>query len=152
MAHFAKLDENNNVINIECVGDEDCNNNDDEAAGIAHQTAVTGYSNWKRTSYNTFENTHKLGGTPFRGNYATIGGTYDPVNDQFYPVKINASWVKDVANAKWVAPIPYPTIDDNPDMSINWDEPNYRWVRNTSPRAENPEQAWDTNTLSWIDL
>ena len=152
MAHFAKLDENNKVLNIEVVADEDCNNNDDEAAGIAHQTAITGYSNWKRTSYNTFENTHKLGGTPFRGNYATIGGTYDPVNDQFYSIKPNASWVKDVSNAKWIAPIPYPTIDDNSDMSINWDESNYRWVRNTSARPENPEQAWNSDTLSWPDL
>jgi len=38
----------------------------------------------KRTSYNTYGNTHKDGGTPFRGNYAGKGMIYDEVNDVFY--------------------------------------------------------------------
>ena len=60
MAHFAKLDEDNIVINIEHVNDEDCllNGVENEATGIAHQTTVTGYSKWKQTSYNTINNTH----------------------------------------------------------------------------------------------
>jgi len=39
----------------------------------------------KRTSYNTSGNQHSLGGTPFRGNYAGKGYTYDEVNDVFIP-------------------------------------------------------------------
>jgi len=38
----------------------------------------------KRTSYNTYGNTHKDGGTPFRGNYAGVGMIYDEANDVFY--------------------------------------------------------------------
>jgi hypothetical protein len=32
---------------------------------------------WKQTSYNTYSGQHRLGGTPFRKNYAGIGYTYD---------------------------------------------------------------------------
>ena len=37
----------------------------------------------KRTSYNTVGNQHTDGGTPFRGNFAGKGFTYDEVNDVF---------------------------------------------------------------------
>jgi hypothetical protein len=42
---------------------------------------------WIQTSYNTIANTHTLGGTPLRGNYAGIGYTYDATNDVFYAPK-----------------------------------------------------------------
>jgi hypothetical protein len=42
---------------------------------------------WIQTSYNTYGNQHKLGGTPLRGNYAGIGFTYDRSNDVFIAPK-----------------------------------------------------------------
>jgi hypothetical protein len=42
---------------------------------------------WIQTSYNTYGNQHKLGGTPLRGNYAGIGYTYDRTNDVFIAPK-----------------------------------------------------------------
>jgi hypothetical protein len=37
---------------------------------------------------------HKIGGTPFRGNYAGIGYTWDEDNQIFWPKKPYPSWVK----------------------------------------------------------
>ena len=62
----------------------------------------------KRTSYNTYENKHLLGGIPFRGNYAGIGYTYFTPSNIFMPPKPYASWSLDVSNAVWVAPISKP--------------------------------------------
>jgi len=60
---------------------------------------------WIQTSYNTQGGTHKLGGTPLRGNYAGIGYTWDEDNNIFYPKKPYASWVLDVPTASWNSPI-----------------------------------------------
>jgi len=82
MAHFAKIDENNLVINVVTLNDSDMldsNNNPSETVG---QNYLQTHNNWDanlwiQTSYNTLENTHRLGGTPFRGNYAQPGYTWD---------------------------------------------------------------------------
>ena len=42
---------------------------------------------WIQTSYNTSQNTHRDGGTPFRGNYAGIGYTWDEDDQIFWPKK-----------------------------------------------------------------
>ena len=54
----------------------------------------------KRTSYNTYGNEHLLGDTPFRGNYAGQGFTYDSSNDVFYVTQPHASWTLD--NSDWL--------------------------------------------------
>ena len=85
MAHYAFLDANNVVTEV--------------IAGIDETELIEGfdpeiwYGNFrgqvcKRTSYNTYRDKdgvslHKLNGTPFRGIYASIGYTYDAVNDVF---------------------------------------------------------------------
>ena len=60
---------------------------------------------WIQTSYNTSHNTHRLGGTPLRGNYAGIGYEWDEDNNIFWPKKPHASWVKDTTTANWKSPI-----------------------------------------------
>jgi hypothetical protein len=42
---------------------------------------------WIQTSYNTYGNQHTLGGTPLRGNFASVGFTYDAEHDVFIPPK-----------------------------------------------------------------
>jgi hypothetical protein len=73
MAHFAKLDENNVVLEVVVVS------NDigiDETTGIAFLIEWSGgYTNWKQTSYNN----------SFRREFASIGYTYDPEKDVFVP-------------------------------------------------------------------
>ena len=77
MAHFAQLDENNVVVTVVVINNEDCldeNGNESEEKGIEYcQSLFSG--TWIQTSYNA----------NFRYNYASIGGTYDEVNDAFIP-------------------------------------------------------------------
>ena len=78
---------------------------------------------WIQTSYNTFGNQHKNGGTPLRGNYAGIGYTYDRTNDVFYSPKPFASWILNESTWLWEAPVAMP--DD--DKKYQWDEATISW-------------------------
>lgn len=74
MAHFAKLDDNNIVIDVNVVNNAVLDSNDEEGSGIAFLTEWSGgYTNWKQTSYSG----------AFRYNYAGVGYTYDPIDDAF---------------------------------------------------------------------
>jgi len=79
MAHYAFLDENNIVTGVIVGKDEGADgiNWEQKYGEVKGQTC-------KRTSFNTYGNTHKDGGTPFRGNYAGVGMIYDEANDVFY--------------------------------------------------------------------
>jgi len=104
MAHYAELDENNIVTTVFVGRDEY-----DLAPGITdweEYYARPGFT-VKRTSYNTHANVHATGGTPFRGNYAGIGYTYDEAFDAFIPPKPEptdeiSGWVLDDATCTWV--------------------------------------------------
>ena len=78
---------------------------------------------WVQTSYNTFGNVHKLGGTPFRKNYAGIGYVYDPVRDAFIPPKPHPSWTLNESTGLWDPPVPYP---DDGKVYI-WKESDMKW-------------------------
>ncbi len=115
MAHFAKLNESNVVVDINVVNNADIGNlefPDSEAVGIAFLTEWSGgYTNWKQTSYNA----------NFRKNYAYIGGTYDPELDAFVAPKPFDSWVLNANTAQWEAPVPMP------DGVYYWDEETLSW-------------------------
>jgi hypothetical protein len=118
MAHFAKLDQNNIVLEINVVDNEhllDANNIEREELGIAFLVQWSGgYPYWKQTSYNG----------NFRKNYAGIGYTYDPVRDAFIPPKPYASWTLNEDTCLWDAPVGYPTDGKR----YVWDEVNVNWV------------------------
>ena len=116
MAHFAELDENNLVINVVPTSDEF------ELNGEELNQQVTG-NVWKRTSYNTINGSHILGGIPFRGNYAGIGYTYQSDIDAFVPPKPYASWTLDV-NVQWQPSVAMPTDDKR----YTWDEATTSWI------------------------
>jgi hypothetical protein len=80
---------------------------------------------WIQTSYNTYGNQHKQGGTPLRGNYAGIGYTYDQVHDVFYQPKPYTSWTLNHDTWVWEAPTPYP---DDQTKKYQWDEATLTWV------------------------
>jgi hypothetical protein len=122
MAHYALLDESNVVTQVITGRDED-----DNHAGVTDWEEFYGDfhgQTCKRTSYNTLGNQHLLGGTPFRGNYAGPGFTYDEVRDVFIPPQPYPSWVLDETTLLWVAPDPYPT-DGN---QYDWDEESQGWA------------------------
>ena len=111
MASFAKIGLNGKVIVVQHLNDDvmqDANGNSTEALGVDFLPNLTGWAVWKQTSYNTFANEHKLGGTPFRKNYATVGGTYDEDRDAFIGPKPYASAVLNETTCQWEAPIPHP--------------------------------------------
>jgi hypothetical protein len=101
MAHYAELDENNVVIQVFVGRDED-----DLAEGVTdweEYYARPGFT-VKRTSYNTVGNQHINGGTPFRGNFAGVGFTYDEALDAFIPPKPSDDATFDEATLSWVLP------------------------------------------------
>ena len=119
MAHFAKLDENNIVIEVNVVHNNellDENGNESEEKGIQFLINWSGgYSNWKQTSYNR----------NFRKNYAGVGYTYRPDIDAFTSPQPFPSWTLD-ANAQWQAPTAMPTDG----KMYSWDEATTAWVLN----------------------
>jgi indole-3-glycerol phosphate synthase len=77
----------------------------------------------RRMSYNTQGGVHKLGGTPFRKNYAGVGYMYDPVRDAFYNTQPYPSWTLNEDTCYWEAPTPRPE-----GMDWFWNEPTLEWL------------------------
>ena len=143
MAHFAKISEENIVLSVNAV---DNGNVASEEKGQAFLERVHGWPEhlWIKTSYNTLANTHKLGGTPFRGNYAGIGYTWDSENEIFWHPQPHASWTKDVSSASWVAPIATPELTSEQQTQNDVDATHlwaYTW-------DESAYQA--DNTTGWV--
>ena len=116
MAHFAKLDENNVVIEVHSVHNNELmvNGVESEAKGIEFLVNWSGgYTNWKQTSYNN----------RIRKNYAGIGFTYDSERDAFISPKPFNSWILNEDTCHWESPIPMP-IDDK---RYVWDEVSLLW-------------------------
>jgi hypothetical protein len=142
MAHFAKISEENIVLNVHVVNDS---NAPTEQAGQEFLERVHGWPAhlWIQTSYNTKNNIHALDGTPFRGNYAGIGFTWDSENQIFWPPKPFPSHTKNLSNAGWRAPIEVPEItteqqNQNDAATHFW---TYTW----------DEEAYQAdNTAGWI--
>ena len=124
MAHWAQIDENNIVVQV-TVGD-----NNDPAGDEGYQWLVDNLGGtWIKTSFNTMQGEHLVGGTPFRKNFAAIGYTYDASRDAFIPPKPFDSWILDEDTCIWKAPIGKPT-----------DEPKYYWNEESLSWIEIPEE------------
>jgi hypothetical protein len=142
MAHFAKLGANGKVISVVTLNDSDMLN----ASGVEDESVGQQYlernNNWPaqmwiQTSYHTYCGKHNNGKIPFRGNYASIGYTWDEDNQIFWPKKPFISWVKDVATASWKSP-----IGDAPLLTEEQKTANsyYEW--------NEAGQSWDLKTIS----
>lgn len=133
MAHFAKLGLNNIVEQVVVVRNIDTMTEggiEQESIGVAKLVEDTGHSTWKKCSFNTRENVHQLGGTPFRANFPSKGWTYDSTNDIFYE--------------------PRPTDKDG--------DPCTSWTLNTTTGRYDPPSAapsyqhvWDESASAWVD-
>jgi hypothetical protein len=117
MAHFAKLDENNVVLEVHVVHNNellDENGVEQEHKGIDFLINWSnGYLAWKQTSYNG----------SFRKNYAGIGYTYRADIDAFVPPKPFASWTLN-SDAQWEAPVAMPADG----KMYSWDESTLNWI------------------------
>ena len=121
MAHFAKLGTGNIIERVEVVSNDVATT---EQAGVDFLNNLYKTRDvWKKTSYNTVGGVHKLGGTPFRKNYAGVGYKYDQTRDAFIEPKPFNSWTLNETTCLWEAPVAYPD-DDN---TYTWNETNQTW-------------------------
>jgi len=119
MAHFAKLDENNVVVEVIVIDNSDLNNLDfpeSEPVGLEFIANWRGETsdNWKQTSYNG----------SFRKCYAIVGKKYEPEYDAFVPESPYGNWIFNHELWEWEAPVPCP----GDEMDYQWDEQNAQWV------------------------
>lgn len=123
MAHFAKLDDNNVVLEVHVVNNDviTVDGVESEQEGINFLTNLFGHSNWKQTSYNG----------NFRKNYAGVGDTYDSVRDAFIAPKPYPSFILN-SDCVWEAPIPMPIDND----IYRWDETTQSWIKTYSFAGE----------------
>lgn len=106
MAHFAEIDENNNVLRVIVVDDSY------ESYGDIWCKNLFG-GTWLQTSYNN----------RIRKNFAGIGYKYDPLRDAFIPPKNYESWILDENICQWKAPIEMP----NDGYYYSWNENTLSW-------------------------
>ncbi len=81
MAHFARLDSDNVVLEVLVVSNDALGNlpfPESEPVGVEFMRSLFPGTNWKQTSYNA----------SFRGCYAGIGYTYNAESDEFIPPEI----------------------------------------------------------------
>jgi len=117
MAHFAHLNETNQVIRVSVVNNDvitDSDGNEQEQLGVDFLTQLNSGLGWyKQTSYNG----------SFRKNYAGVGFTYDSTRDAFIPPQPFPSWTLG-ADFTWDAPVAYPTDG----LHYYWNEDTTSWV------------------------
>ena len=152
MAHFAELDNNNEVIQVIVISNEDVDAN----GGDYSSQAETFVSNliphsengvaWKQTSYNNNQ----------RKQYAGIGFTYDASKNKFILPKPFTSWQLN-SNDDWIAPITYPNVNEinSNYVSITWDEDNQKWLGKTFTGDDHStvtNYQWDNINLQWNEV
>ena len=124
MAYFAKLGIGNKVVAVHVVSNDIATT---EQAGIDFLNKLYNTRDvFKQTSYNTIGGVHKLGGTPFRKNYAGVGYNYDQTRDAFIPPKPFASWTLNEETCVWDPPVVRP--DDG--QRYSWNETTQQWDLN----------------------
>lgn len=132
MAHFAKLDENNIVIDVLVISNDillKTDGTESEYKGKVFLNQLFGNATWVQTSYNG----------NIRKQYAGIGMSYDETNDVFILPQPFDSWTLN-SNFDWEAPVSFPT-DGNP---YEWNEETLSWVLVDPPYA-----SWTWNSTLW---
>jgi len=141
MAYFAKLDNDNKVVNVERVSDGSAAT---EAKGEAFLNRLYGTNDiWKQCSYNTREGKHYQPDSDtessdqskaLRANFPSIGWTYDSTNDIFVEPKPFASWTLNTTTGKYEPATARPSESDqiiDADAGTAhwpyWSETNSRW-------------------------
>ena len=131
MAHFVKLGIGSKVVQGVVVHNDVATS---EQAGIDFLNNLYKTNDvWKQTSYNTHGGEHKLGGTPFRKNFAGIGFKYDQTRDAFIPPQPFASWILNETTCLWEPPVEKPELTEEQLSNGNY----YDWNEKT--------QQWDLN-------
>jgi len=116
MAHFAKLNEKNIVIDVVVVNNNlllNKENIEQESIGVDFLNKTFGEANWVQTSYNS----------NIRKNFAGIGYKYDASKDAFIPPKPFGSWILNEDTCLWDPPVQKPDQDN----LYKWNEASLSW-------------------------
>ena len=143
MAHFAKISEDNVVLQVLTLDDKNCINSEGVEKESIGQAYLETHKNWPahlwiKTYYNTYKNEHRLGDTPLRGNYAGVGYKWDPTNQIFWLPKPFTSWVKNISTASWTSP-----IGDAPELTEEQKEQKRAATHDWKYIWNESEQVWD---------
>jgi hypothetical protein len=139
MAHYALINSDDIVVQVITGLDENViqvDENGNEIGGNAYAWE-TFYSNLPqhaglyclRTSFNTVGNTHTNGGTPLRGNFASVGYKYDSDFDAFIPPQPHPSWKLNYETFLWEPLTAKPQQTSEYDW--RWSEINKEWIKFT---------------------
>lgn len=109
MAHFAEINENNQVLRVIVVPNEQEHRGQDFLANDCNLGGI-----WIQCSYNA----------TIRKNYPSMGWIYDEDRDAFIAPQPYPSWSLDEETCRWVAPIPRPEDGYYYD---SWNEKSQKW-------------------------
>ncbi len=145
MAHFAELNNSNEVLRVVVISNEDVNANGGDYSTEAETFVSTivphssGGNQWKQTSYNGNA----------RKQYAGIGDTFNASKNKFIKPKPYPSWSLD-SNDDWQAPVPYPKVTeiDSNIVLVFWDEDNQKWTG----KVGSTNYDWDATNLQWNEV
>tara|TARA_R100001015_G_C4632156_1_gene195355 strand:+ start:1047 stop:1514 length:468 start_codon:yes stop_codon:yes gene_type:complete len=155
MAHFAKLDENNIVLQVVVIGDGVSTSDGPLGENDMHPDGETYTANllggrWKQTSYNN----------NFRKEYAGIGSYYDEEKDIFIRPQPFPSWSLD-SNSDWQPPVARPEGEhtkytnsegvEEPYAEIYWSEESGTWLAETHDTPAT-KYAWNSDTSTYTAL
>lgn len=146
MAHYARVNENGIVVDIQVVKSEVVYSDDPSV-----RESLGAKEEWIKTSYNTRGGKHykpdaegKLSyieeddsKPALRYNFAEVGGHYDKENDAFYAPQPFPSWLLD-RGFEWQAPVAMPT-GENPNFQVNWNEELGDWELD---KINGPHESW----------
>lgn len=122
MAHFAEINNENQVLRVIVVGDNDCkdqNGQESEEIGIQFCKSLLGEeTNWKQTSYNK----------NIRKNYAAVGYFYDEAKDAFIPPRPFESWILNENTCLWEPPVAIPSQEEGKFIPYVWSEEKQNWI------------------------
>ena len=163
MAFFAELNIQNQVLRVMIVGDENvafpkdpaaeqfCKDHFQNDPNIVLVNGEYPGVSWKQTFKDST-----------RGQYASPGWEYDPIQDIFIQPKPFASFVSD-SKGGWQAPVAFPTIDDlgnflprdgihSDNLFIGWDEPSISWVGSRNKDGFVIDKRWNPLNKTWTTI
>lgn len=153
MAHFAKLDPNTNtVLDVVYVDNEllqDENGVEREHIGADKLEAANPGFTFKQTSYNTEANEHRAEGdtTPFRKNYASIGGKYDEGRDAFVAERwLDEQCILDPVTCQWYTAFEGRQDTDNAGNPMPFDDRS-EYQQNAARQPQ--DWVWNNKTKTY---
>ena len=147
MPHFAKLDENDIVLEVQVFSqlDVDANGGDYSTGAEAWVESWSGHNNWKQCSYNANQ----------RNIYPCKGDSWDSANNKFKPKKPAPSCTFNDTSYEWEWPVARPTNEFLMDgetklvcmAPYNWDDDNQKWVSTNCTVVA--DGTVDTRNFEW---